>query len=206
MAIRIRPEEDQSVGEVLDEWAQYLERAVRDHFPALGVAREDHGDEIVLLLSERGAERGELVLRCEPAAPYQLSVHAQPVREAADSKAKADALAKRVAIACVIAVCAVWFGIAAGLWSEFMKMADMRDKMAIVLIGVLAWMVSTTGLAVLAYHLVRRSHRAIALPGVQRSREWLEDEIEPWLLAVLGETLQRARSDAELARRLAVEV
>ena len=205
MAIRIRPEEDQTVGAVLDEWAQHLERAVRDHFPALGVAREDHGDEMVLLLSESGAERGELVLRWDPAAPNELSIDPQPVREAADSQAKADALAKRVAVACVIAVCAVWFGIAAGLWSEFMKMADMRDKMAIVLIGVLAWVVSTTGLAVLAYHLVRRSHRAIALPGAERSREWVEGEIRPWLLAVLNETVQRARSDAELARRLAIE-
>ena len=206
MAIRIRPAEDQTVGEVLDEWAQYLERALRDHFPALGVAREDQDHEIVLLLSERGAERGELVLRCGPGAAQELTIHAQPVGEAADSRAKSDALAKRVAVACVIAVCAVWFGIAAGLWSEFMKMADMRDKMAIVLIGVLAWVVSTAGLAVLAYHLVRRSHRAIDLPRVQRSREWVEEEIEPWLLAVLNETVQRARSDAELARRLAVDL
>jgi hypothetical protein len=106
----------------------------------------------------------------------------------------------------VIAVCAVWFGIAAGLWSEFMKMADMRDKMAIVLIGVLAWVLSTTGLALLAYHLVRRSHRAIGLPRAERSRQWVENEIAPWLLAVLDETLQRARNDAALARRLAADL
>ena len=86
-----------------------------------------------------------------------------------------------------------------------MKMADMRDKMAIVLIGVLAW-ISTTGLAALAYHLVRRSHRAIDLPRAERSRQWVAGEIEPWLLAVLDETVQRARADAGLARRLAADV
>ena len=205
MAIRIRVE-NQTIGEVLDEWAQHLERAVRDHFPALGVAREAHDREILLLLSEKGAARGEVVLRWDRAAPHELSIYPQPAREAAASKAKGDALARRVALACVIAVCAVWFGIAAGLWSEFMKMADMRDKMAIVLIGVLAWIVSTAGLAVLAYHLVRRSHRAIDLPRAERSRQWVENEIEPWLRAVLDETMQRARGDAELARRLAADV
>jgi hypothetical protein len=206
MAIRIRLEQDQTVGEVLDEWAQHLERASRDHFPALGVAREEHDQEVVLLLSEKGAARGELVLRWDRAAPHELSIYPQPAREAAGSNAKGDALAMRVAVACVIAVCAVWFGIAAGLWSEFMKMADMRDKMAIVLIGVLAWIVSTTGVAALAYQLVRRSHRALDLPRAERSRQWLESEIEPWLLAVLDDTLQRARSDAGLARRLAADL
>jgi hypothetical protein len=206
MAIRIRPEQDQTIGEVLDEWAQHLERAVRDHFPALGLAREQHDHEVFLLLSEKGAARGEIVLRWDRAAPHELSIYPQPVREAAASKAKGDALAMRVAVACVIAVCAVWFGIAAGLWSEFMKMADMRDKMAIVLIGVLAWIVSTSGLALLAYHLVRRSHRAIDLPRAERSRQWVESEIEPWLLAVLDEALQRARTDPGLARRLAADV
>ena len=206
MAIRIRPEQDQTVDAVLDEWAQHLERAMRDHFPALGVAREDHGQEVLLLLSEKGAARGEVVLRWDRAAPHELSIYPQPARQAAASRAKGDALAMRVAAACVIAVCAVWFGIAAGLWSEFMKMADMRDKMAIVLIGVLAWIVSSAGLAALAYHLVRRSHRAIDLPRAERSRQWVESEIEPWLLAVLDETLQRARNDADLARRLAADV
>ena len=87
-----------------------------------------------------------------------------------------------------------------------MKMPDMRDKMAIVLIGVLAWIVSTAGLAALAYQLVRRSHRAIDLPRAERNRQWVESEIEPWLLAVLDETVQRARSETGLARRLAADV
>jgi hypothetical protein len=206
MPIPISLEEGHGIRSVLGEWAQHIERAVRDHFPAMGVARIEEEHEIVLFLSEQGAPRGELVLRWDPAAPHELNIFPQPAREAAASRAKAHALAFRVAVACVIAVCALWLGAAVGLWGEFTRMSDTRDKTAIALIGAFAWVSSTAGLALLVYYLVQRSHRAIDAPRLERSRQWLDIELWPWLLAVIEEVSQRARQDPALAQRLAADL
>jgi hypothetical protein len=205
MPIPIRLEEGHGIRSVLGEWAQHIERAVREHFPALEVARTEHDHAFILHLSEKGALRGEVVLRWDPAAPHELSIFPQPAREGAARKAHADTLAYRVAAACVIAASALWLGAAVGFWKDFMDIGGMRGKVVVLTVAVLAWVFSSFGLAMAAYYLVGRSHRAIDAPRVERSRQWLDEVLWPWLLGALDELSQRARSDPGLAGRLAAD-
>jgi len=205
MPIPISLGEGHGIRSVLEEWAQHIEHALRTNFPAFSVSRTEHDHELVLLLGEKGTVRGELVLRWDPAAPHQINIFARPAREAAEGRARADALAFKVAAACVIAACALWLGAAIGYWNDFMQIRDMRGKMVVLTVAVLGWVLSTAGLAAAAYYIVERSHRAIDTPRVARSRQWLDSELDPWLLAVLEELSQRARKDAALARRLAAD-
>jgi hypothetical protein len=204
MPIPIRLDQDQGVDSVLGEWAQHLERALRAHFPALGVARSEHEGEIVLLLNEGGTARAEVVLRWDRAAPHEISIFPRPPRAAAERRAQADTLALRVAVACVIAATALWLGAAIGFWSAFMAISDLRGKVVVLVIAFSAWILTTAGLAALAYYLVHRSHHAIDAPRAERSREWLDIELWPWLQVELDHLQRRAREDEALARRLAV--
>lgn len=204
MPIPIRLEPDHGIRSVLGEWAQHLERALRAHFPTLGVSRSEHEREIVLLLSEGGMARGEVVLRWDRAAPHEINVFPQPAHATADGGAKGDALAFRVAAACVIAATALWLGAAIGFWNDFLAIPDLRGKAVVLLIAVLAWAVTTFGLAAAAYYVVHRSHRAIDAPRTERGRQWLDTQLWPWLQRALDELQQRAREDEALARRLAL--
>ena len=205
MPIPIRLEEDQGIRGVLGEWAQHLEEGLRDQFPALSVSHSAaHDAEQVLHLGERGTARGEIVLRWDRAAPNEISIFPRPPRAAAERRARADTLAVRVAVACVIAVTALWLGAAIGFWSAFLAIGDLRGKVVVLVIAFSAWILTTAALAALAYYLVRRSHRAIDAPRTQRSREWLDIELWPWLQVELDHLQGRAREDEALARRLAV--
>ena len=204
MPIPIRLEEGHGIRSVLGEWAQHIERELHAHFPAMSVSRTEQDHEMVLVLGEGGAARAEIVLRWHRSAPNEINIFPRPPGASAESKAKAGTLAFRVAAACVIAVCALWLGAAIGYWNDFRAISGVRDKAVVLLVAAVAWVLTTSGLAVAAYHLVERSHRAIDAPRVQRSRQWIDTELWPWLQAVLGELQQRARKDLALALRLAV--
>ena len=204
MPIPIRLEQGQGIDSVLGEWAQHLEHALRAQFPALGVSRSEHEREIVLSLSEGGMARGEVVLRWERAAPHEINVFPQPPHAASDSGAKGDTLAFRVAAACVIAATALWLGAAIGFWNEFLAIPDLRGKVVVLVIAFSAWIFSSFVLAAIAYYVVHRSHRAIDAPRTERGRQWLDEELWPWLQDELEELQQRAREDEALAQRLAL--
>ena len=204
MPIPIRLDQDQGMRGVLGEWAQHLERALRAHFPTLGVSRSEHDGEIVLLLSEAGMERAELVLRWDRAAPHEINVFPQPPHAAGESGPKRDTLAIRVAAACLIAASALWLGAAVGFWNDFLAIPDLRGKVVVLVIAFSAWILTSFGLAALAYYVVHRSHRAIDAPRSERGRQWLDTQLWPWLQATLDELQQRAREDDALARRLAL--
>lgn len=204
MPIPIRLEDGQEVRGVLGEWAQHLEEGLRHQFPALSVSHAADDEEQVIVLGERGKARGEIVLRWERAAPHEISIFPRPPHAAAERRAHADTLAVRVAVACVIAATALWLGAAIGFWSAFMAIGDLRGKVVVLVIAFSAWILTTAGLAALAYYLVHRSHRAIDAPRAERSREWLDIELWPWLQVELDHQQQRAREDEALARRLAI--
>jgi hypothetical protein len=205
MPIPIRLEDGQEIRGVLGEWAQHLEEGLRHQFPALGVSHGAADDEEqVILLGERGTVRGEIVLRWDRAAPREISIFPRPPRAAAERRVRADTLAVRVAVACVIAVTALWLGAAIGFWKAFLAIGDLRGKVVVLVVAFSAWIVTTAGLAALAYYLVRRSHRAIDAPRTERSREWVDIELWPWLQVELDHLQQRAREDEALARRLAI--
>ena len=204
MPIPIRLEQDHAVDSVLGEWAQHLEHALRAHFPALGVSRSEHEHEIVLLLSEGGMARGEVVLRWERAAPHEINIFPQPPHGAAHNGAKGDTLALRVAAACLIAATALWLGAAIGFWNDFLAIPDLRGKVVVLVIAFSAWILSSLVLAAIAYYVVHRSHRAIDAPRTERGRQWLDTELWPWLQDELDHLQQRARKDEALARRLAL--
>ena len=204
MPIPIRLDDDHGIGSVLDEWAQHLERALREHFPSLGVARSEHDGEIVLLLSEAGMARGEVVLRWDGAAPHEINVSPHPPHATGESGVKRDTLALRVAAACVIAASALWLGAVIGFWSDFVAIPDLRGKAVVVVIGFSAWIFTSFALAGVAYYVVHRSHRAIDAPRTERGRQWVETELAPWLEDELDELQERAREDETLARRLAL--
>ena len=204
MPIPIRLEQGHGIRSVLGEWAQHIEHALRDHFPAMNVSHTEHEREFVLFLSEGGTARGEIVLRWDRAAPHELSIFPQAPRVAQASRTKYDALAWRVAAACVIAACALWLGAAIGFWNDFLAIQGLRGKLVVLLVGLIAWIFTTFGLAAAAYYIVARSHRAIEAPRVERGRQWLDTQLWPWLQRALDELQQRAREDEELARRLAV--
>jgi hypothetical protein len=205
MPIPIRLEEGQGIRGVLGEWVQHLEEGLREHFPALSVSHgAAHDTEQVLLLAERGRARGEIVLRWDRSAPHEISIFPRPPGAAAQGRAHADTLALRVAVACVIAATALWFGAAIGFWDAFLAIGDLRGKVVVLVVAFSAWILTTAALAALAYYLVRRSHRAIDAPRAERSREWLDLELWPWLQVELDHLQRRAREDEALARRLAV--
>ena len=205
MPIPIRLEDGQEVRGVLGEWAQHLEEGLRHQFPALSVSHGAADDEEqVIVLGERGKARGEIVLRWDRAAPHEISIFPRLPRAAAERREQADTLAVRVAVACVIAATALWLGAAIGFWSAFMAIGDLRGKVVVLVIAFSAWILTTAGLAALAYYLVHRSHRALDAPRAERSREWLDIELWPWLQVELDHLQRRAREDHALARRLAV--
>ena len=205
MPIPIRLDEEHDIHAVLGEWGEHIERAAREHFPSLSVSRAEHHHEEVLFLLEKGRERGEIVLRWDPAAPHEISIFPQPALVVQAAQAKAGSLARRVAAACLIAASALWLGAAIGFWKDFLAIASLQGKLVVVAIGVVAWLASSLGLAALAYYLVRRSHHAIDAPRAERDREWLDHELWPWLLGALEELTQRARQDTALAHRLAAD-
>jgi hypothetical protein len=204
MPIPIRLEQEHGIDSVLGEWAQHLERALRAHFPALGVSRSEHEREIVLLLSEGGMARGEVVLRWDRAAPHEINVFPQPPHAVAHNGGKGDTLAFRVAAACLIAATALWLGAAIGFWNDFLAIPDLRGKVVVLVIAFSAWILSSFALAAIAYYVVHRSHRAIDAPRTERGRQWLDTQLWPWLQGALDELQQRARDDEDLARRLAL--
>jgi hypothetical protein len=204
MPIPIRLEQDHGIDSVLGEWAQYLEHALRAHFPALGVARSEHEREIVLLLSERGMARGEVVLRWDRAAPHEIDVFPQPPHAAAHNGAKGGTLAIRVATACVIAATALWLGAAIGFWNDFLAIPDLRGKVVVLVLAFSAWILTSLALAAVAYYLVHRSHRAIDAPRTEGGRQWLDTQLWPWLQGEVEQLQRRARADKGLARRLAL--
>lgn len=205
MPIPIRLEDEHDIHAVLGEWAEEIARAVREHFPSLTVSRAEHHHEEVLFLLEKGRERGEIVLRWDPAAPHEISIFPQPALAVQAARAKADSLARRVAAACLIAASALWLGAAIGFWKDFLAIASLQGKLAVVAIGIVSWLASSFGLAALAYYLVRRSHHAIDAPRAERDRDWLDHDLWPWLLGALEELSQRARQDTALAHRLAAD-
>lgn len=206
MPIPIRLEDGHAIEDVLDGWAQHIEGALREHFgPALSVSRAGHDDdEQVLSVSQGGTPRGEIVLRWDRAAPHEISIFPQPARAAVEGRAKGDTLAFRVAAGCFIAATALWAGAAIGFWSDFAEIRDLRGKVVVLVVAFSAWVLTSFGLAAAAYFLIRRSHRALDAPRVERHREWLDLELWPWLQVELDYLQQRAREDEELARRLAL--
>lgn len=205
MPIAIRLEEGQGIDGVLGAWAQHIEEGLREHFPALSVSHgAAHDAEQVLHLGERGTARGEIVLRWDGAAPNEISIFPRPPRAAAEGRAKADTLAVRVAVACIIAATALWLGAAVGFWSAFLAIGDLRGKVVVLVMAFGGWIVTTFGLAAMAYYLVRRSHRALDAPRAERRQEWLDIELWPWLQVELDHLQRCAREDEALARRLAL--
>ena len=187
MPIPIRLEEGQGIRRVLGEWGQHVERALRQHFPAMRVSRIEHERELLLFLSEQGAPRAEIVVRWERAAPNEIGIFPQPPRASLASRTMAHTLAVRVAAACMIAACAIWAGAAVGFWSSFWEIPDLRARLVVLALAVVCWGASTFGLAFAAYYVVGRLHRALDAPRVKRSREWIDVELWPWLDAVLKE-------------------
>jgi hypothetical protein len=204
MPISIRLEQGHGIDGVLGEWAQHLEHALRAHFPTLGVSRNEHEREIVLLLSEGGMARGEVVLRWERAAPHEINVFPQPPHAGAHHGAKGDTLAFRVAAACLIAATALWLGAAIGFWNDFLAIPDLRGKVVVLVIAFSGWILSSFVLAAIGYYVVHRSHRAIDAPRTERGRQWLDTQLSPWLHDELDYLQQRAHKDESLSRRLAL--
>jgi hypothetical protein len=204
MPISIRLEQGHGIDGVLGEWAQHLEHALRAHFPTLGVSRSEHEREIVLLLSEGGMARGEVVLRWERAAPHEINVFPQPPHAGAHHGAKGDTLAFRVGAACLIAATALWLGAAIGFWNDFLAIPDLRGKVVVLVIAFSAWILSSFVLAAIGYYVVHRSHRAIDAPRTERGRQWLDTQLSPWLHDELDYLQQRAHKDESLSRRLAL--
>jgi hypothetical protein len=204
MPIPIRLEQGHGIDGVLGEWAQHLEHALRAHFPTLGVSRSEHEREIVLLLSEGGMARGEVVLRWERAAPHEINVFPQPPHAGAHHGAKGDTLAFRVAAACLIAATALWLGAAIGFWNDFLAIPDLRGKVVVLVIAFSAWILSSFVLAAIGYYVVHRSHRTIDAPRTERGRQWLDTQLSPWLHDELDYLQQRAHKDESLSRRLAL--
>lgn len=189
MPIPIRLEEGQGIRNVLGDWAQHVERALHQHFPVMRVSRIEQENELVLFLSHQGTPRAEIMLRWDRSAPNEINIFPQPPRASAEKRARAHTLGFRIAAACVIAVCALWLGAVTGFWNSFWAIPELRARLLVLAVAVVGWAISTFGLAFAAYYIVVRLHRAVDAPRVERSRQWIDTELWPWLEAVLKERL-----------------
>lgn len=199
MPIHIRPAAGISTRQVIGEWTRLIDRGLQEHFGGrMWMARTEGAHEFVILLKEGDATRGEISVSVSPSAPDQLNIRPQPAHGQPRDTGTAMAAGAIVSILGWI-VFLVWF------WDIFWDIRGLRGKIFWLLMITSGGVISTFGLAFAGDALATRWFERIDTPRRQRSQQFVDNEIWPWMQSYIDQLWSRAQQDPVFARSLGLD-